>query len=687
MNGITYFRLNSSYDGDVTKNCALTGSEVDNNFYTLEGRDIKSVELQDGKIVVNLMNGTKLTTDNITDGLVRDLSIDFDETNGILTITQNGVQQTITGFATNYTIGDAVSVDDSINGNGLPTSPIGVKPTYKTGQYRPVDKIVDATNGEKLPKCCELTVGERFLLIDNVNEYGYLYNYKGLKKIACKLKESGSQWRIPTKEDWDDMLNAIEPRDEFRNHSDARSNKYLGKFAGKFLKTVNFWKKEEPCENECNCDDNCGDNCHNNCGNNENTDNCYDHCIHNDNEINWCEHSEEECACGRDVICSPSYCGEYGTCHHKHCFNNEGIDKYGFSVLPAGYTNEAKDYMYFTERAYFWTATNHDCRDAYIKVFAYNKSNVLQDVMASDNFMSVRLVKDYSGDNFNGREDILGSSYSTVLMPSLKHGRSIWTSINLSIGKNCGCDCDCETTFVLPNNGEGMEYTKKYFMYEWTGKNWTVKELLDGESVVVIDDNYSEYRLVNGELKNVADVIYERVVEEFHDEIDGIVNSIDNLNEKIDNEIERSTTKDEELEQQLNDLSGRLTTDEQNIEQNAQDIAVLNTHIEEINQNVTALQEALEEEKTTREQKDDELEELINELSQEIADETEQRQAEDERLQNEIDEINQEFDEFDGNVHIQEGSNFDYTTGTLTLKSKNGNNDILIQINPNFGTF
>ena len=34
MNAITYFKLKSPYEGDITKNCALTGSEVDNTFYT-----------------------------------------------------------------------------------------------------------------------------------------------------------------------------------------------------------------------------------------------------------------------------------------------------------------------------------------------------------------------------------------------------------------------------------------------------------------------------------------------------------------------------------------------------------------------------------------------------------------------------------------------------------------------------
>ena len=33
INGITYFRKSSPYQGDVTKNCALDGYEVDNNFF------------------------------------------------------------------------------------------------------------------------------------------------------------------------------------------------------------------------------------------------------------------------------------------------------------------------------------------------------------------------------------------------------------------------------------------------------------------------------------------------------------------------------------------------------------------------------------------------------------------------------------------------------------------------------
>ena len=323
MNGITYFRLNSPYDGDVTKNCALTGNEVDNNFFTLEGRDIKSVELEDGKIVVNLMNGNRLTTDSITEGYTKDLSIDFDEANGVLTITRNGVTQTITGFLTTNNVNNAIAVDGTIKGNGLFGNPVGLSPMVKTGQYRPVKKIVDMTNGEELPKCEDLAVGDRFLTIEYVNEFGYLYNYRGLKKIACRLNEKGLEWRVPTKEDWDDLLDSVEPCEQFRTHTDARSNKFLGKLAGKFLKSKEYWKKG------CHSCDPC-------CQGDEQT--CIDY---SDNHCN--EPCGEQCACGKNITCHPDYCGEYGHCHYKHKKDHRGLDKYGFRVVPAGYANEAKE--------------------------------------------------------------------------------------------------------------------------------------------------------------------------------------------------------------------------------------------------------------------------------------------------------------------------------------------------------
>ena len=699
MSAITYFRLNSPYEGDITKNCALTGQEVDNNFFTLEGRDIKSVELNDDKIVVTLINGKKLTTENITKDCVKDLTFDFDEINGVLTITKNGITQTFTGFATNYNIGDAAAVDGTLIGNGLSKSPIGISPIAKTGQYRPVKAIINTMEGEKLPSRCNVITGDRYLTVEKVNDYGYLYNYEGLKKIACKLAETNSPWRIPTKQDWDDMLNAIEPCEEFRNHDNSKSNKFLGKFAGKFLKSKDYWKKEE--HNTC-------DNC------------CNDSCNHDGTCIDYTDIPScgEECSCGKNITCHPNYCGEYGTCHYKNkkCDNN-GIDKYGFRIIPSGYATEAKDYLYFNERAYFWTASNHEYRDAYIKAFAYNKSNVLQDIFASDNYLSVRLVKNYSGDNFNEREEILGDNYSTILMPSVEHGKAIWTSVNISLA-DCGCDCCCK--YLLPNNGEGMVYTKRYFTNEWNGKEWIRKELLDGESVVVInkvveennlhfhssnDNNcchdeespdyeaiYKEYRLVNGELVDVSSIIYDGVMEAIEPRIGQIETKVDDLSEKLNNEIERSTQKDNELESSVDDLNNHIQQTDANIATvNVNLVNSINTINENvangfntINENVanavTTINEAIEAEREIRGNKDTELEEKLNTEKQE-------RETKDAELNERINGVANDLEDLNGKLLTQEGTAYNAESGILTLKSRDGSNDVEVKFAFNFGTF
>jgi len=684
-NAITYYRLQSPYEGDITKNCSLSGLEVDNNFLTLEGRDIKSVAFEDDKIVITLLNGTRLTTEKVTEDCIKDLLVSFDRTTGVLTITQDGVSQEFSGFVTPENIGDlipeeggddvipiinnAVYVNGSLIGNGLSKKPLGISPVHKTGQYKPVKKIIDTTEGEELPSIPSVFPGDRYLTVENINDYGYLYNYKGLSKIVRKLQDANSPWRVPTKEDWDDMLNAVEPNEEDRNHSNIESNKFLGRFAGKLLKSKDFWKEEEPCP-------------------------CPDDCV--------CNNENEECVCGKNITCSPSYCGEYGTCHHRCRHDHRGIDKYGFRALPAGYANEAKDYLYFGERAYFWTATNKELRDAYIKALAYNKSSVLQDIMATDNYMSVRLIKDFDGQNFNEHEDILGGVYSTVLMPSLAHGNAIWTSVNISIN-----DCDCGCKYVLPNGGEGLEYTKRYFINEWNGREWIRKEVLDGESVVVIeaDDNpddelnkdYTEYRVVNQELVDVADLIYNNVIAHITPTIESIEEHITNLEEKVDAEIERSTTKDAELdakdaelENSINGLSERMTAAEGQIAVNTQDIVEIKERLDHTDADIQALNEKIDAEIERSTAKDAELDEKIDaeiERSTTKDAELDAKDAElDAKIDAEIERSTTKDAELDAETLVN--AEFNKDTGVLTLSKKGESVEpISAQFNFNFGTF
>ena len=427
--GITYFRLNSPYEGDITKNCALDGYEVDNNFFTLEGRDIKSVYVENNEIKIELMNGKVIKSGDVFSNFAQDLTFDFDSENGILYVKQNGQVQKIEGFVTEYNDNNGMATDSTLEGKGKPSSPLSVSPMYRPGVYTPVKKVIDLTTNEcvcdnpecgcprdeRLPDPRHLVPGDRFLVHTENSDYGLLYNYEGIKKIACDLIGTNSPWRIPTKDDWDDMLNAVEPCESDRTHSSASSNIYLGRLAGKFLKNKFLWRSEG---------------CMNN-GEDDGSDTCFDY----SDDCN-CSNS---CNCGRNIDeCSPMHCAEYHRCD-RHCkWNNKGIDKYGFGVTPAGYADDGLLYAYFGERGMFWSATvTRSGASAYAKRFDYNKSNVYQDIVPGSLYLSLRLVKDYDGTNYYERERILTDIYPTVLMPSIKTGHKIWTSVNIALSNRC----------------------------------------------------------------------------------------------------------------------------------------------------------------------------------------------------------------------------------------------------------
>ena len=97
INGITYYKLKSPYIGDVTKNCSVSGIEIDNNFFTLEGRDVKSITVDGTDIVLNLLNGEQLKAVDVLDNFITNIS--FDKENGILkTYRNNGEVEEFDGF-------------------------------------------------------------------------------------------------------------------------------------------------------------------------------------------------------------------------------------------------------------------------------------------------------------------------------------------------------------------------------------------------------------------------------------------------------------------------------------------------------------------------------------------------------------------------------------------------------------
>lgn len=569
MNGLTFFKLKSKYPGDITKNCSLDGTEVDGNFYELEGRDIKTAYWENSTLIIELMNGGFIRVEGITEGCTKDLNIQYDPSKGVLYVTHDGFTETLTGFVTSNVLSNVYS-DDTLSGKGTSENPIGISKSYQTGMYRPVMKIIDSTRNEKLPDENRVVAGNRYLTIENVSDYGYLYDYNGVRKIACDLRDSSSEWRIPTKSDWDDLLNSVEPCLEDRNHDKVTSNRDLGRFAGKILKSACFWDLEKT--NACDTD--------------YSSQYCSDIIV------------SDNCGARYSNPCS-GYAGEYVecACTSPDPYPNKGIDKYGFSAVPAGYGDDGGHIGYFGERGWYWTATNQCSTNAYAKRFEYNKSTVYQEIISTNNTLSLRLVKDYDGTNYKDCEEILGVNYTTVLMPSLKKGKTIWTSINVAFTNKY-------YNPVLPNNGMNLTYSKKFFINEWDGNRWIKNEIKNGESVVVLKapngNDCVEYRVINGEISNVNDSVYQQVMIEIRPKLDSLQGMIASetirakeaerlLDVKIDSETARAVHAENGIIDQLANEISRAQQEEEAI--NSRIDSIENGHstdIESLNQKIEA---------------------------------------------------------------------------------------------------
>ena len=66
--GITYYGLTSEYEGDVTKNCGLTASEIDSNFYFLRGNEVVGLDWDDEEnlFIIRKLNGEEVKSDSVT---------------------------------------------------------------------------------------------------------------------------------------------------------------------------------------------------------------------------------------------------------------------------------------------------------------------------------------------------------------------------------------------------------------------------------------------------------------------------------------------------------------------------------------------------------------------------------------------------------------------------------------------
>ena len=464
--GLYYYKLQSPYPEDVTKNCKLTINEIDSNFLSLKDEDIKSAVFdKESKAVILTRNDGDTIAVDLSDATYN-LNVDKDCTDSGVTLTitfdgKNGQESfTINNIVTADTFKNVIEnnvlskviTDGTLKGDGTVTAPLGINGTEKTGVLAPVKEVIDLTNGRKLPTAAKK--GTRYLTIEYINDYGYLYNVAALSKISNAAKADGKGWRVPSKADWDALLNSIEPC-SYANHETASCHAELGRYAGKYLKSECGWVGQE----DCSCT--------------------------STKPMNGCE--------------LPSTDNSYvdagdSTVPSQTIDTPKGIDKYGFGILPSGYAmldgyNRPR-FSEYKNTAIFWT-TSHvygdENQDIYVKKFDWNKSGVMQEAQCPTPYLSVRLVKDYDGSNYFDTEYIDGVAYKTVLMPKSKQ---VWLASNYA--KKEGFIKYTEggevPEVVDVNNGLVRDNRKVMFINEWNGDYWEKRPMNEGETVIVEDN-------------------------------------------------------------------------------------------------------------------------------------------------------------------------------------------------------
>ena len=455
VEGVTYFKLKSEFDGDYTKHCGLLGEEIDENFYFLRGYDIESITVdEDRNLIINRVDKDYAPlVVNIGEELGQP-SFKFNKETGTITVTYpDGTTSTMEGFLVEGK-DIRIATDSTFNGNGTMYNPLRLSPTETTGTFAPADEYFDLTDGGVMPE--GKGKGYRVVTREKIDNFGCLYPFSAVKKIQEKLTESSSQWRVPTKQDWDELLNAFECA-EFRNHS-ANTCTWLGDAAGRAFKSFKLWDEHKTLPTETP-------------------------------------------TYGEDIAGLSFY--PLGiTPDRNEILNEKDSDAEGFGKIAG-----------------FWTNTKNDEGNAYVKVFGYNSGKVDQDTYGEGARMSIRLVKDYAYSNYNEIEEILGFPYPTEMVYGPYEDSEylkIWTKINLYSDAETLNGIRSEEWSAVTDSDKGVEII--YFINEWDGTEWHKKPLENGDSVIIIerdDKPYHEWRIIEDELIDTAEALAEEFNRDF----------------------------------------------------------------------------------------------------------------------------------------------------------------------------
>lgn len=264
MESIKFYKLISPYSEDQTLNCKLTTSDIDENFLAFKDNDISASTFDCENMVLNIIrnNGEKIVIDlscvreefdeklesSISGITPEDVEINLSgrlSENGVLTLTwtdDSGQHSTtISGFVGESTPPE-IKHDATLKGTGSKCDPIGISNVEKTGYYKPVIAIIPKVDNEYTKSLNNPEIGDRVVKEKEVSLFGRLYSKEGLADIIHCLEKSGSVWRVPTKDDWDNLFGFI---DVCGDISGETIGEYDNSVCGKMLKSVEYWNGNE----------------------------------------------------------------------------------------------------------------------------------------------------------------------------------------------------------------------------------------------------------------------------------------------------------------------------------------------------------------------------------------------------------------------------------------------------------
>lgn len=412
IDGMTLYFYNflSPYFEDVQKDCKLTLEEFNHNFLTLKNNliDEFNYDLETNTVTLKRKNGELLTVD-------------------LNPLSTNLVERTSE---------EVIETLEQMKGD---------KPCRLITEKRPksVKSLIDMYNANnELPD--NPIVGDRYLTLEEYDSYGKFYDFESVKKINLSLTDG---WRVPTKEDWDSILDWYEDTDEARNHDSLLYGSF-GEKAGYFLKGKEFY----------------------------------------------------------EVITTPLFPDSE---LDKDFYEKRKNIYYGSpNLVPSGFQEgECFDIKNSGREGYYWTSTvkEEDGNEIpYIKVFSATTNQVGQYSATSENYCTIRLVKDYDECTYQKYYNINNQTYGTVVLNDFhnENHKLIFTTTNLRF-------TDDNLNFL----GTSGEIVGKYYINEWNGSFWVKTELTEGENIVIEtpinngESNFTQYRNINGQLLSEKDII------------------------------------------------------------------------------------------------------------------------------------------------------------------------------------